>query len=361
MERDDESGLAYHGARYYSPWLGRWTAADPLRVHSSGEGDLNVYRYGEGRVVVATDPTGLEIVISAQNEAEYGTGIKGTAVALLEAMRDEGWLRESELQAAVGEHRRSSDLDTQVLAKPDGSVRRIDSFGHTASGFSFPSGSSYPVNWRFAERIKDKMQSGAMIVIHGCGPPSGVHHGMQQFLEALGKPVTVYAHRNTSGPGMPMNWVAVTLEVKDGKQIVSSRELVADDRVIGTILPESYVRWWASQQTAGKLRAFLADRFSFRFTNDVRAVVFDVYCGKIGAQQAKLEWHTRLGVPDRPRTQGPGQTGGQGKGQSGAPVPVQPTGGQSAPASPGGSEGVAGGGHSHWSDARRFDLRVYDA
>jgi RHS repeat-associated protein len=28
-ERDDESGLYYYGARYYSPWLSRWTSADP--------------------------------------------------------------------------------------------------------------------------------------------------------------------------------------------------------------------------------------------------------------------------------------------------------------------------------------------
>lgn len=28
-ERDDESGLYYHGARYYACWLGRWTGCDP--------------------------------------------------------------------------------------------------------------------------------------------------------------------------------------------------------------------------------------------------------------------------------------------------------------------------------------------
>jgi len=28
-EKDEETGLYYHGARYYAPWLGRWTAADP--------------------------------------------------------------------------------------------------------------------------------------------------------------------------------------------------------------------------------------------------------------------------------------------------------------------------------------------
>src|SRR5690554_7848270 len=29
-ERDEESGLYYHGARYYVPWLERRTAVDPL-------------------------------------------------------------------------------------------------------------------------------------------------------------------------------------------------------------------------------------------------------------------------------------------------------------------------------------------
>ncbi|HMH20176.1 MAG TPA: SpvB/TcaC N-terminal domain-containing protein, partial [Puia sp.] len=30
MERDEETGMAYHGARYYLPWLGRWLSADPI-------------------------------------------------------------------------------------------------------------------------------------------------------------------------------------------------------------------------------------------------------------------------------------------------------------------------------------------
>ncbi|MEU4419672.1 SpvB/TcaC N-terminal domain-containing protein [Actinoplanes sp. NPDC024001] len=29
MERDESTGLAYHSARYYAPWLGRWISADP--------------------------------------------------------------------------------------------------------------------------------------------------------------------------------------------------------------------------------------------------------------------------------------------------------------------------------------------
>ena len=39
-ERDEESGLYYHGARYYAPWLGRWTSADPIEIYR----DLELYR-----------------------------------------------------------------------------------------------------------------------------------------------------------------------------------------------------------------------------------------------------------------------------------------------------------------------------
>ncbi len=32
MERDEETGLAYHGARYYAAWLGRWCSTDPEQL-----------------------------------------------------------------------------------------------------------------------------------------------------------------------------------------------------------------------------------------------------------------------------------------------------------------------------------------
>ncbi|MGC4065050.1 MAG: RHS repeat-associated core domain-containing protein [Polyangiaceae bacterium] len=57
-ERDEETGLYYHGARYYAPWLGRWTAADPLGVRQPGKVDLNVYAYVRGRAMQLVDPDG---------------------------------------------------------------------------------------------------------------------------------------------------------------------------------------------------------------------------------------------------------------------------------------------------------------
>ncbi len=41
MERDEESGLNYHGTRYYASWLGRWTSSDPIGIKD----DLNVFTY----------------------------------------------------------------------------------------------------------------------------------------------------------------------------------------------------------------------------------------------------------------------------------------------------------------------------
>jgi RHS repeat-associated protein len=59
-ERDEESGLYYHGARYYAAWLGRWTSHDPRWKSSQANG----YAYCNGRSIVMTDPDGKEEVFS---------------------------------------------------------------------------------------------------------------------------------------------------------------------------------------------------------------------------------------------------------------------------------------------------------
>jgi RHS repeat-associated protein len=54
MERDDETGLNYHSARYYVPWLGRWASADP-----SGMTDgPNLYNYVIDNPIRLTDLNG---------------------------------------------------------------------------------------------------------------------------------------------------------------------------------------------------------------------------------------------------------------------------------------------------------------
>jgi RHS repeat-associated protein len=56
MERDKESGLNYHTARYYAPWLGRWASCDPIGVR----GGLNLFRYSNCNPVNHTDKNGQE-------------------------------------------------------------------------------------------------------------------------------------------------------------------------------------------------------------------------------------------------------------------------------------------------------------
>jgi RHS repeat-associated protein len=53
-ERDEETGLYYHGARYYAPWLGRWTAADPAGMV---DGPAR-FSYSTGNPIRLADPSG---------------------------------------------------------------------------------------------------------------------------------------------------------------------------------------------------------------------------------------------------------------------------------------------------------------
>ena len=55
-ERDSESGFYYHGARYYAPWLGRWTSCDP----AGPETGLALYVYVSNNPVRLVDPSGRD-------------------------------------------------------------------------------------------------------------------------------------------------------------------------------------------------------------------------------------------------------------------------------------------------------------
>ena len=57
-ERDEQSGLYYHGARYYAPWIARWTSYDPAGL---SEG-LNPYTYARNNPLGFLDPSGTQSV-----------------------------------------------------------------------------------------------------------------------------------------------------------------------------------------------------------------------------------------------------------------------------------------------------------
>ena len=70
LERDEETGLGYHGARYYAPWLARWTAADPLGIKDG----LNAFSSFHNSPVVFRDLNGRQNTPS--NFVEYATSIE---------------------------------------------------------------------------------------------------------------------------------------------------------------------------------------------------------------------------------------------------------------------------------------------
>jgi RHS repeat-associated protein len=64
-ERDEESGMHYHGARYYLPTCARWVSADP-RIQDTNDGDaglVNAYRYVLGNPLLFMDPDGRDVYI----------------------------------------------------------------------------------------------------------------------------------------------------------------------------------------------------------------------------------------------------------------------------------------------------------
>jgi RHS repeat-associated protein len=64
MERDEESGLSYHGVRYCAPWLGRWTGCDP---NPTADG-INPFAYCRDNPLCRVDPLGTQ---SAEPDPEW--------------------------------------------------------------------------------------------------------------------------------------------------------------------------------------------------------------------------------------------------------------------------------------------------
>lgn len=71
-ERDEESGLYYHGTRYYAPWLGKWTAADRVGLADG----VNVYAYTNNNALKLVDPSGTNGASpKVMGESTYGASV----------------------------------------------------------------------------------------------------------------------------------------------------------------------------------------------------------------------------------------------------------------------------------------------
>jgi RHS repeat-associated protein len=69
-ERDEESGLSYHGARYYAAWLGKWGSVDPEYLRFPA---WSPFSYSFDNPLRFGDPTGREPAPD-----EFNPGFKGS-------------------------------------------------------------------------------------------------------------------------------------------------------------------------------------------------------------------------------------------------------------------------------------------
>ena len=68
MERDEETGLAYHGARYYAPPLGRWANCDPIGI----KGGINLFEYTGCRPINTFDTSGKDPEVKPEIQSRDG-------------------------------------------------------------------------------------------------------------------------------------------------------------------------------------------------------------------------------------------------------------------------------------------------
>ncbi len=141
-ERDEETGLYYYGARYYAPWLARWTSCDPRGLHDSP----NLYVYTRNNPIAFSDPQGMQShskTTPAKHKAQGGalhhaakaggahSGgkaphelVKPHLVLRYDVITDEDYLEETDLTPGSPEARAQMDAELARLQRDEEIVLR---------------------------------------------------------------------------------------------------------------------------------------------------------------------------------------------------------------------------------------------
>ncbi|MEI5926533.1 SpvB/TcaC N-terminal domain-containing protein [Bacillus albus] len=105
MERDEESGFNYHGARYYAPWIGRWTSCDPIDL----EAGVNMYLYVLGNPVRFFDPHGKQECTMCDPNKTQGRLMLNTLKSGIEKGDELAWQTAKLLSDQIWERRGEGD------------------------------------------------------------------------------------------------------------------------------------------------------------------------------------------------------------------------------------------------------------
>jgi hypothetical protein len=179
MERDDETGLGYHSARYYAGWLGRWVACDPIGVADG----LNVYAYVGGRPVESRDG-GAARRLSAKRLAVATTG------AVIGGARLEPHAAEEQQQAALaGVEGWQATVDVVGATSPGAPLSLAPSPSAASSG-----GGDFVTLWKAP---RSGRTSAADEVVSGFDPKN--YPGLGPFLSKTKEGATIWQRFYNNG------------------------------------------------------------------------------------------------------------------------------------------------------------------
>ena len=106
-ERDEETGLYYFGARYYAPWLGRWTSSDPAGFVDG----INLFQFCRNCPINFTDPFG-----SKSHSDETILGQVSADLGEAEAMAEFNRTRGRDLGIRVTGFERANEKDWRITS-----------------------------------------------------------------------------------------------------------------------------------------------------------------------------------------------------------------------------------------------------
>jgi insecticidal toxin complex protein TccC len=165
QERDQTSGLAYHGARYYAPWLSRWISPDPAGTVDG----LNLYAYAADNPTTHLDPTGLAKATKIPkylNDVKAKFGVAAARKVLksrllrerVKLLRGRGWRI---VRAAVGASadRVARQIEIEKPA-PFNLLDFIQSLSHESGhgGYTPPPETAWPSGTRRKDYLKSNVK-----------------------------------------------------------------------------------------------------------------------------------------------------------------------------------------------------------
>jgi RHS repeat-associated protein len=150
-ERDEETGFSYHSARFYSPWLARWTSCDPLGLVEG----TNAFVYARCNPLNSTDTSGTQCQPAVQScappsgAADYNTfeeWVRNAPSPLSDAGVVEAW-RAAHPDQIVNPQFSTANASTQLSSTDSADA---------AAGYRLPqtAGSSAVTVWDTAQRAR---------------------------------------------------------------------------------------------------------------------------------------------------------------------------------------------------------------